>query len=93
MSELRRFSEKLKDYYLNGFFLDGNTFLKADEAKLVMARYREEDGRAVEKPMIILKNVVEMMVDHVGKVVAVGKRPELAVWVNAIEHAVKRFNK
>jgi hypothetical protein len=92
MSELRRLRERLKNCYLNGFFLDRNTFLKADGADLVMVSRREEDGRAAERPMIILKNVVEMTVDHRGKVVAVENKPELGVWVDALERSVERFN-
>jgi hypothetical protein len=93
MTELRRLKAKLKDCYLNGFFLDRNTFLKADGAELVMVPRKEEDGRAVDKPMVILKNVVEMTIDHKGKVVAVENKPELGVWVDALERALERFNK
>jgi frataxin-like iron-binding protein CyaY len=78
---------------LDGFFIDRNTFLKADDADLVMVLRRDEDGRAAEKPMIILKNVVEMTVDNKGKVVAVENKPELGVWIDALEHALERFNK
>lgn len=93
MSELRRLKVKLENCYLNGFFLDRNTFLKADSADLVMVPRKGEDGRAVDKPMIILKNVVEMTVNHKGKVVAVENKPELGVWVDALERATERFNK
>jgi hypothetical protein len=93
MSGLRRLKVKLRDCYLNGFFLDRNTFLKADDADLVMVPRSEGVGRPAEKPMIILKNVVEMTVDHRGKVVAVENKPELGVWVDALEHALERFNK
>jgi predicted RNase H-like nuclease (RuvC/YqgF family) len=58
-----------------------------------MVLHRDEDGRTAEKPMIILKNVVEMTVNHKGKVVAVENKPELGVWVDALEHALERFNK
>ena len=92
MSELRRLKVKLRNCYLNGFFLDRNTFLKADGADFVMVPHRDEDGRAVEKPMMILKNVVEMTVDHRGKVVAVENKQELAVWTDAVERALERFN-
>ena len=92
MSELRRLKVKLRNCYLNGFFLDRNTFLKADDADLVMVPHRGEDGRAAEKPMIILKNVVEMTVDHRGRVVAVENKPELGVWVEAVERALEKFN-
>lgn len=92
MSELRRLKVKLRNCYLNGFFLDRNTFLKADGADLVMVPHRGEDGRAAERPMIILKNVVEMTVDYRGKVVAVENKPEVAIWVDALERALERFN-
>lgn len=92
MSELRRLREKLKDCYINGFFLDRNTFVKADDAQFVNVA-RKEDGRVTEKPMVILKNVVEMTVDHKGKIIAVENKPALLVWVDALEHAIERFNK
>jgi hypothetical protein len=84
---------KLKNCYLNGFFLDRSTFLKADSVDLVMGRRREEGGRAADKPMIILKNVVEMTIDHRGRIVAVENKPELGLWVDALERALERFNK
>lgn len=93
MSELRRLKDKLGNCYLSGFFLDRNTFLKADGADFLTVLYRGDDGRVAEKPMIILKNVVEMTVDHRGKVVAVDNKPKLGVWVDAVEHALERFNK
>jgi hypothetical protein len=58
-----------------------------------MVPRKEEGGRAADKLMIILKNVVEMTVDHRGKIVAVENKPELGVWVDALEHALERFNK
>jgi len=92
MSELRRLKDQFKNCYINGFFLDRNTFVKADGAEFVNAVCKE-DGRATEKPMVILKNVVEMTLDHKGKIVAVENKPELGVWVDAIERAIERFNK
>jgi len=93
MSELRLLKERLGNCFLNGFFLDRNTFLKADNADLVMIPRRDEDGRLTEKPMVILRNVVEMTVDHKGKIVAVENSPELGIWVDAIERAIERFNR
>jgi len=93
MSELRRLKDKLRGCYLNGFFLDRNTFLKADDADLIIATRKDDDGRTVDEPMMVLKNVVEMTVDHRGKVVAVESREKLGVWVDAFEHAIERFNK
>jgi hypothetical protein len=93
MSDLRRLREKLKNCYIkDGFFLDRNTFVKADGAEFINAT-RREDGRVTEKPMVVLKNVVEMIVDHKGKIVAVENKPKLLVWVDALEHAFERFNK
>lgn len=93
MSELRRLKANLPNCYLDGFFIDGNTFLKADDADLIMVLHRDENGKAAEKSMIVLKNVVEMTVDHKGKVVAVENKPKLGVWVDAFQHALERFNK
>ena len=90
---MRRLKEVFRSCYLNGFFLDANTFLKADDAKVLMVPRRNDDGKVVERPMIVLKNVVEMMVDHCGKIVSVENKRELGVWVTAVEHSLKTFNK
>jgi len=92
MSELRRLKDKLKNCYLNGFFLDRNTFLKADDAEFIMTPRKGDDGRMVDKPMVVLKNVAEMTIDHQGKIVAVRCMEKLGVWVDAFEHAMKWFN-
>jgi hypothetical protein len=93
MSEFRRLKEKFKNCYLNGFFLDKNTFLKGDDAELVMAWRRDDDGRPIQKPMVVLKKAVEMIVDHRGKIVAVECKEKLGVWVDAFEDALESFNK
>lgn len=93
MSEMRSLRDKLKNCYLNGFFLDRNTFLKADDAYFVMALRRQDDGRVADRPMVILKNVVEMTIHHKGRIVDVENRPQLGVWVDAVERAIERFNK
>lgn len=93
MSELRRLKDKLKNCYLNGFFLDGDTFLKADDAAVVLVPHKEEGAPLADKAMIILKNMVEMTVDRRGKIVAVECWPELGVWIDAVEHALRWFNK
>jgi hypothetical protein len=92
VSEIRRLKEAFRNCYLSGFFLDENTFLKADDAEVLMVPRRNDDGKVVGRPMIVLKNVVEMMVDHRGKIVSVENKSELAVWTAAVEHALKRFN-
>lgn len=93
MSEQRRLKEKFKNCYLSGFFLDKNTFLMADDAEVVMVPHKDDDGRVVDRAMIVLKSVVEMMVDHKGKIVAVENKAKLGVWVASFEHALERFNK
>jgi hypothetical protein len=93
MSEARRLKEKLKDCYLSGFFLDRNTFLIADDASVIMVPRKGDNGRVVDGPMIVLKNVTEMMVNHNGKIVAVENKRQLGVWVDAFEDALERYNK
>ncbi len=93
MSEFRRLKDKFKSHYLNGFFLDENTFLKADDAELVMAWRKDEDGRPTQKPMVVLKKAVEMIVDRRGKIVAVECKEKFGVWVDAFEDALESFNK
>ena len=93
MSEKRQFKDKLKKCYLSGFFLDRNTFLKADDASVIMVPRKGDDGRVVDKQMIVLENVTEMMVNHSGKIVAVENKHQLGVWVDAFEDALERYNK
>jgi hypothetical protein len=93
MSEFRRLKDVFKSWYLNGFFLDENTFVKADDAELVLAWRKDEDGRPTHKPMVVLKKAVEMIVDRRGRIVAVECKEKLGVWVDAFEHALKSFNK
>jgi hypothetical protein len=92
MSEFRRLKDKFKISYLNGFFLDEDTFLKADDAELVMAWRKDDDGRPTQRPMVVLKKVVEMLVDRRGKIVAVECKEKLGVWVDAFEHALECYN-
>lgn len=93
MSELRRLKNKFENHYLNGFFLDANTFLKADDADVRMASRKGDDGRPTMKQMVILKKVVEMTVDSHGRIVAVECKEKLGVWVDAFEHAIEWFDK
>lgn len=93
MSELRRLKDKFKNCYLNGFFLEPTTFLKADDAELKMVPRKGDDGRPIEKPMVILKKAVEMKIDSSGRIVAVECKENLGVWVDAFENALERFNK
>jgi hypothetical protein len=93
MSEIRRLKDKFKSYYLNGFFLDQNTFVKADDAVWVMVLRKNGVRKPVQKPMVVLKKAVEMTVDHQGKIVAVECKEKLGVWADAFEHALERYNK
>lgn len=93
MSEIRRLKDKFKSYYLNGFFLDQNTFLKADDAVWVMVSRKDRAGRPTQKPMVVLKKAVEMIVDRQGRIVAVECKEKLGVWADAFEHALERYNK
>jgi hypothetical protein len=93
MSEKHQLKEKLKNCYKSGFFLDKNIFLKADDADMVMVPRKGDDGRVVDRPMIVLKNVVEMTVDHRGKIVAVENKSKLGVWFASFENALEKFNK
>ena len=93
MSEFRRLKVKFESWYLNGVFLDENTFVKADDVSLLMAWRKDEDGRPTQKPMVVLKRAVEMIVDRRGKIVAVECKEKLGVWVDAFEHALECYNK
>ena len=50
MSEPSRLKAKLKNHYLNGFYLDKNTFLKTDDADIRMVPCKGHGGKVEEKP-------------------------------------------
>ena len=54
-----------------------------------MAWRKDDDGRPTQKPMVVLKKAVEMLVDRRGKIVAVECKEKLGVWVDAFEHALE----
>ena len=93
MSEFRRLKNKFESCYLNGFFLDASTFLKADDAELVMAWRKDDDGRPTQAPMVVLKKAVETLIDRRGKIMAVECKEKMGIWVDAFEHALECYNK
>ncbi len=92
MKEGGQVKVKYKNYWKHGFFLDQNTFLVADNASILMAARKGDDGKVVDQPMIVLENVAELLLDHSGKIVAVKNKSKLGIWESAFETALERFN-
>jgi hypothetical protein len=78
--------------YRNGFWLDKNTLIKANDVKVQLVKRRilgSSLGKSENAPMLILTNVIEMMVDDKGKIKGVDKRPQLGLWLDATNKAIR----
>lgn len=85
---LRKNLEKYRD----GFWLDKNTLIKADDVRVQLVKRRilgSPLGKSENVPMLILTNVIEMMVDDKGKIKGVDKRPQLGLWLDAVDRAMR----
>lgn len=85
---LRKNLEKYRD----GVWIDKNTLIKADDARVQLVNRRilgSSLGKSENAPMLILTNAIEMMVDDKGKIKGVDKRPHLGLWLDAVNRAMK----
>lgn len=87
---LRKNLEKYRD----GFWLDKNTLIKADDVRVQLVE-RKILGSSLAKsenvPMLILTNAIEMMVDDKGKILGVEKHPQLGLWLDAVNRAMRNL--
>jgi hypothetical protein len=78
--------------YRDGFWLDKNTLIKTDDVKIQMVKRKilgSSLGKSENAPMLILTNVIEMMVDDKGKIKGVDKHPQLGLWLDAVNKAIR----
>lgn len=78
--------------YKNGFWLDKNTYIKADEAQIqVIGRRKPGDtyGRSENAQMLILTDAVEMIVDDKGKILGLDKYPKFGLWLETVNKAIR----
>jgi hypothetical protein len=78
--------------YRNGFWLDKNTYIKADEAQIqVVGRRKPGDtyGRSENAQMLILTDAVEMIVDDKGKILGLDKHPKFGLWLETVNKAIR----
>jgi len=88
--------EKPSFDYQNGFWLDNNIFIKADNAeiKLVEKKKLSVYGETKEDKMVIFANAVEIWVDEDDKIVGVTNHPKFALWLDAINNdALQKIEK
>lgn len=78
-----------------GFWLDVSTFIRADkeEVKVLERRAMSPLGGIEEAAMVILTSAVEILVDDNDKITGVTVHPKLALWIDAIDRALREINK
>jgi hypothetical protein len=79
--------------YRAGFWLDRNTFIKADKVRMqTIGRKKVGDhlGRSENAQMLILTDAIEMIVDDKGKILGLDKHPKgLGLWLDTVNKAMK----
>jgi hypothetical protein len=91
MSELNSLKRKFRQCSRNGFWLDRNTFLKSDDVDVTPAKFKDDYGKTVERPMIIFKNVAIMVVNQKGNIISIDKKPSFGVWARVAENALEQI--
>lgn len=88
-------TEKPTFDYQNGFWLDDNTFIKADNAEIKRFARKDEGvyGQTKEAPMVIFTNAVEILVNDDDKIMGVINHPKFGLWLDAINDALKTIKK
>jgi len=80
--------------YQNGFWLDNNTFIKAENAEIKLVERKDPSVRETkEAPMVIFTNVVEIWVNDEDKIVGVTNHPKFGLWLDAINNALQKVRK
>lgn len=80
--------------YRNGFWLDNNTFIKADDAEIKLVERKEPSVHEIkETPMVIFTNAVEIWVNDDDKIVGVTNHPKFGLWLDAINNALQKIQK
>lgn len=92
MSSFNSVKRKFKQYAKDGFWLDKNTFLKSDDADIALAKLKGDNGKLVERPMILLKEATILTVNHDRRIVSVDRKSTFGVWAHVAEPALERFN-
>lgn len=82
--------------YRNGFWLNKNTFIIADDAEIITARRKAlgySYGKIEDASMLILTNAVEMIVDNNGKILGLEKRQKFGFWLDDVNKILKEQEK
>lgn len=84
--------ERELEKYREGFWLDRNTFIKADKVRIQMVGRKKVGDRLVRSEnaqMLILTEAIEMIVDDKGKILGLGKYSGLGLWLETVRKAMK----
>jgi hypothetical protein len=78
--------------YKKGFWLDKNTFVVADAIDMIEGR-RKAPGDPHENietvPMLLMKNVTQMIVNNDGKILGEDRMANLALWLDDVKRLYK----
>jgi len=78
----------------SGFWLDKNTFIKADKGKIEMVGRKTCEGpygKTENARMLVLTNAVEMIVDNNGKILGLNSHPKFGLWLDVVENAMRNL--
>ena len=78
---------------MHGFWLDKNTFIMADKAKIKKAKRKSYKSyqEVEEAEMLVLTNAVEITVDSKGVIVGEDKLPNLGLWLDHVNRAIAKY--
>jgi hypothetical protein len=77
--------------YQQGFWLNRNIFLVADEIELKKVK-REEYGQGTQDTdMLIFTKALEMLVDRDGKILGETLKPRYGIWLDAANQAANQY--
>ncbi|MCW4053208.1 MAG: hypothetical protein NWE78_08395 [Candidatus Bathyarchaeota archaeon] len=78
-----------------GLWLDNSTFVRADSAeiKVLKRKVMSPLGGIEEDVIVIFTNAVEILVNANDKIMGVAEHPEFALWLDAIDRALREIKK
>jgi hypothetical protein len=89
MSELNFLKRKFKQCAKEGFWLDRNTFLKSDDSEIRLGKLKGDNGKLVERPILIMKDAAVLTVNHNFRIISVERKTSFGVWVHVAERALE----
>lgn len=94
-SSIKKSTTRLKKLARAGFWLDNGTFVRADDAevKVLERKVMSPLGGIEEAKIVIFIDAVEILVDANDKIMGVTEHPKLALWLDAVDRALREIKK